>query len=250
MTELFIQPNWPAPSSIKSYTTLRHGGVSLPPYNGFNLGKNTGDDPQNINENCAILQETLQLPTEPLWIQQTHSTLVLPALPENKNKEADATFSIKDDQICVVLTADCLPILLCDRQGTFVAAVHAGWRGLSQGIIANTLSAIQPSLDEVLAWLGPAISQQHFEVGNEVRDIFIQQNPQAESAFIPSPAGRWLGDLYALARLQLQTLGVNAIYGGEYCTFSDKDKFYSYRRDIQKTGRMASLIWRSSSGRI
>ena len=249
-TQMFIQPNWPAPPWVKAYTTLRSGGVSTAPYHDFNLAMDIGDPPKHVEQNRLILQEKLQLPAEPIWIKQIHSDTVITASVENKYKQADASFSKEQDQVCTVLTADCLPILLCNRQGTFVAAIHAGWRGLNKGIIEKTVVAIQSEPDEILAWLGPAISQKHFEVGEEVRSSFIQQDPTAESAFIPSESGRWLGDLYALARLQLKKLGITAIYGGEYCTFIDKDKFYSYRRDAQKTGRMASLIWRCGSSTI
>lgn len=243
--QIFIEPLWPAPKTIKAYTTLRHGGVSPSPYAAFNLGENTGDNQLNIKENRNILKNALQLPVEPIWIRQIHGTKVLPAIPQNRETEADATYSTEIDQVCVVLTADCLPILLCDQKGQYVAAIHAGWRGLSQGIIGNTLSTAPSPPSEILAWFGPAISQKHFEVGNEVREIFIQRDPEAIHAFQPSPSGRWMGDLYHLARLQLQKLGVDNIFGGEFCTFAQKEQFYSYRRDDQKTGRMASLIWRS-----
>lgn len=249
-TQMFIQPHWPAPPWIKAYTTLRNGGVSTAPYNDFNLAIDIGDNTKDVEKNRVILQQTLKLPAEPIWIQQIHSNIVAQAIKENKNKQADATFSKEAEQICIITTADCLPILLCDRQGTLVAAIHAGWRGLHKRIIEQTIMAIQIQPEEILVWLGPAISQKYFEVGEEVRNAFVEVDADADSAFIRSASGRWMGDLYALARLQLKKLGVYAIYGGDHCTFDEKDKFYSYRRDAQKTGRMASLIWRCSSSKI
>jgi YfiH family protein len=245
-SQMFIQPDWPAPPWIKAYTTLRTGGTSPAPYNDFNLALDVGDKTEVVESNRVLLQQTLNLPTEPIWIKQIHSNIVIPALDENKHKQADASFSKNINQICAVLTADCLPVLLCDRQGSFVAAIHAGWRGLTNGIIEKTLFAIQPGNGQILAWLGPAISQKHFEVGDEVRDCFLQNDPSAASAFIPTKIGHWLCDLYTLARLQLKKIGISAIYGGEYCTFRDVDKFYSYRRDTRTTGRIASLIWRAN----
>ncbi len=239
-----IVPDWPAPAHVKAYTTLRTGGTSQAPYETFNLAKGVGDDEHAVKANRAILNDVLSLPNEPVWISQTHSTIVLPARPETKGKEADATFANQPEQVCAVMTADCLPIFLCDRSGTHVAAIHAGWRGLAHGIIENTLQTLNLSPENILIWLGPAIGPKVYELGEEVRDIFVCDDPQAEKAFVPSQnEGRWLGDLYALARLRLRRYGVSAIYGGEYCTYSDAARFFSYRRDGGKTGRMASLIW-------
>lgn len=246
-TQMFIEPEWPASQKVKAYTTLRTGGCSSPPYNDFNLAIDLDDKIEDVEKNRLILQQILQLPAEPIWIKQVHGNTVIPATPENRFKTADATFSKQTDNVCAVTTADCLPILLCDREATVVSAIHAGWRGLNNGIIKETLNAINIRNNNFLAWLGPAISQACFEVGEEVRSSFIQNDSDAEEAFIPSPNGRWLADLYALARLQLKKLGVTAIYGGEYCTFSNKSQFFSYRRDGAKTGRMASLIWISKA---
>ncbi len=222
----FIRPNWPAPSNINAYTTLRTGG---------NLA---------ALESRARLKNTLKLPSEPIWIKQTHSTIAIQALAENRDKEADASFTNQTNIVCAILTADCLPILLCNRKGTHVAAIHAGWRGLANGVIEVTLKALNLPSQEWLAWLGPAIGQLNYEVGPEVRQIFVDMNPESAEAFLPSVKhNHWLADLYKLAEIRLRKQGITAILGGEHCTYHDPKKFYSYRRDGQETGRMASLIW-------
>lgn len=242
----FIQPQWPAPSHIKAYTTLRSGGFSESPFDQFNLAEHVGDHTTHVQANRELLKKQLKLPNDPIWIQQVHGTQVVQALPENKEQEADAVFSHEANQVCAILTADCLPILICNQKGTQVAAIHAGWRGLVNGVIESTLTAMQAKNENLLVWLGPAISPANFEVGNEVREQFIDKHAEAIHAFIPSPNQRWLADLYALARLRLLKQGVTAIYGGGFCTYADSKRFYSYRRD-GKTGRMASLIWISDS---
>ncbi len=229
MTQFFIEPNWPAPANVKAYTTLRDSGVST-------LNKNNRID-------LDRLMQLLGLPQKPIKINQTHSTIALAALPENCNKEADAVFTNQPNQVCLVSTADCLPILVTNRQGSIAAAIHAGWRGLAKGIISHTLQTLNLPGADLLAWLGPAISQPCYEVGDEVREQFLATYPASISAFIPSIQGHWLVDLYAIARLQLAQLGVGAIYGGEYCTFSDPARFFSYRRDGKILGSMATLIW-------
>ncbi len=194
--------------------------------------------------------QSLNLPSIPCWLQQVHGTTVLEASPGEASLDhesypkADASYTHKPQIVCAVLTADCLPILLCNKQGTSVAAVHAGWRGLAAGVIEETLKKFTVSPDEILAWLGPAIGPQVFEVGPEVREQFMQMNAEAHLAFRPSPnPNRWLANIYFLAKQRLLKQGVNAIYGGENCTYSDTKQFYSYRREGEKTGRMASLIW-------
>ena len=234
-------PTWPAPAKVNAAVTTRTGGVSLPPYDSFNLGDHVGDDPQAVAENRRRLAEALKLPTEPRWLKQVHGTCVADASSCTKGCEADAAYTEKGGEVCVVLTADCLPLLLCDRSATRVAAVHAGWRGLLEGVIEQTVSALGPG-DELLAWLGPAIGPQAFEVGSEVREAFVVEDAAAKDAFISTQAGRYLADIYALARQRLHRVGVNAVYGGEHCTYSEPERFYSYRRD-GVTGRMASLIW-------
>ncbi len=239
-----ITPNWPAPLHIKACTTLRHGGYSEAPYVSFNLAQHVGDESRHVQANRALLTTLLALPTEPTWLEQTHSTIVVSAESHNRGKEADASFACESKQICVVLTADCLPILLCDRKGTCVAAIHAGWRGLANGIIGKTLDTLQLAPDDTLVWLGPAIGPTVYELGNEVRQQFIARQAETEKAFLPSSnPDRWLGNLYELAKLDFEHVGVSAIYGGDHCTYSDKERFFSYRRDGNKTGRMASLIW-------
>lgn len=245
--DIAIQPNWPAPKNVKAYATLRTGGVSLPPYQQLNLGRSTQDDPAAIAKNRALLQSVLALPSEPIWIKQTHSTTALPALPEHRLKECDATYTDQPNRVCIVLTADCIPVLLCHREGTHVAAIHAGWRGLANGVIEATLKNLNLPNNQLLAWLGPAIGPSAFEVGPEVREQFLHVHPEAEFAFVPSPNQRWLANLYALATLALQKQGVTDIYGGDHCTYSEPEKFFSYRRDGKESGRMASLIWFSDS---
>lgn len=239
-----IQPQWPVPSSIQAYSTLRFNDDLN---NHFNLALHVNDNSENVKNNRTYLKQWLKLPSEPVWLQQTHSTIVLPALPENENKEADASYSQQANQVCVVLTADCLPILLCQRQGKEVAAIHAGWKGLAKGIIQQTCLTLSSPGSELLAWLGPAIGQKQYEVGEEVRQQFIELDANAEKAFTRAKENTWLANLYTLARLQLEQQGISAIYGGDYCTYSDPQKFFSYRREGVKTGRMATLIWISNN---
>lgn len=227
--EFIIEPNWPAPAHIRAYTTLRDSGVSRPP---------------EIRLDRERLISLLQLPNEPIWINQIHSSIVLEALSENRNKEADASFTQEPQQICVVSTADCLPILLCHHNGSHVAAIHAGWRGLQKNIIAETVKALNLPGNEILAWIGPGISQTHYEVGEEIRNLFIENDPQTIQAFVPSVNQRWMADLYTIARMQLKKLGITAIYGGEFCTYTDDKYFFSCRREGKgKFGNIVSLIW-------
>lgn len=240
--EQFIIPDWPAPPRIHACTSTRLGGVSRPPYAGLNLAFHVGDAPRHVRENRTRLRQRLQLPHEPLWLRQVHGTCVVDGIHAPPEPEADGSFAGQPGIVCAVLTADCLPLLLCDRQGTRVAAVHAGWRGLSSGVIESAIDALQVPGENLLAWLGPAIGPSAFEVGPEVRSAFLAHDPRTASAFSPSPAGRWHADLYELARHRLHTQGVQAVHGGGMCTFADEGRFYSYRRD-KTTGRMASVIW-------
>lgn len=236
-------PDWPAPAPVRAWVTTRAGGVSLGAYAGLNLAAHVGDDPVAVAENRARLRAAASLPAEPVWLDQVHgrSVAVLGA-DSTAGIEADAAVTDCPQVVCAVLTADCLPVLLCDRAGTRVGAAHAGWRGLADGVLASTVAALDTSPDDLLAWLGPAIGPQAFEVGDEVRARFMLEDERAQAAFKPSPAGRWLADLYALARLALARAGVTAVWGGGDCTYGDSERFYSYRRD-GATGRMASLIW-------
>jgi len=240
----FIQPDWPAPENIKAYTTTRNTGVSEASYASFNLATHVNDNPQHVLKNRAILKQSLNLPAEPVWLEQVHGVCVLDTDNYSSN-QADAAFSTHIKQVCVVMTADCLPVLICNRQGTKVAAAHAGWRGLQAGIIERTIDALQEDPASCLLWLGPAIGAQAFEVGDEVREAFVNEMPTTAEAFVANRPGHWLADIYQLARIRLQKKGVNEIYGGGLCTYTDSSRFYSYRRD-NHSGRMASLIWRET----
>lgn len=237
----YLQPDWPAPQHIKAYTTLRSGWGGRNLQRDGNLGNNECDKP--FIEASQQLASLLHLPEEPIWILQTHSTIVIEATPENREQNADASFTAQPNRICAVLTADCLPVLICNKQGTHIAAIHAGWRGLSGGIIEKTIEALNQENENLLIWLGPAIGPQKFEVGKDVYDAFTSRHPESADAFIPRPDGKWLGNLYELARIRLKLMGITQIYGGDYCTYSQEDWFFSYRRDKGQTGRMASLIW-------
>lgn len=250
LNESFILPEWPLPANVRALTTTRLGGASLPPYDSFNLGCHVGDSTSHVQKNRNKLAAQCKLPNNRFqWLNQVHGDLACEALVDGVVREADASFTHKRNTVCVIMTADCLPVLLCDKQGRQVAAVHAGWRGLASGIIESTLAAFPQPLD-VSAWLGPAIGPSAFEVGGDVVDAFTRLSMSDEyalltkQAFVPhaSIKGKWLADLYLLARIRLQSLGVADIYGGEYCTWDNKSKFYSYRRS-GVTGRMASLIW-------
>ena len=235
-----IQPDWPAPPQVKCLMTTREGGVSQAPWTSLNLGDHVGDDPLHVAANRARLRR--QLPVGPGWLRQVHSARVV-ELGREPEPEADASFTREAGQVCAVLTADCLPVLLCDRAGSVVAAAHAGWRGLAGGVLEATVAAMQAPPEGILAWMGAAIGPQAFEVGDEVREAFVAQHPQAAAAFVSQPtAGKWLADIYQLARIRLAHVGVQAIHGGGRCTFSEADSFFSYRRD-GVTGRMAALIW-------
>ena len=243
----YIQPTWPAPKNIRAYTTTRNGGVSKPPYASLNFSTRTGDDLLAVNANREQLKHDLKLPSDPCWLGQEHTNIVFCANANNGSAHlvepiADASFTTQPSIVCAIQTADCLPILLCDCSGTAVATVHAGWRGMTVGIIEETIKAMKIPSTQLLAWLGPAIGPNVYEVGNEVRDIFIQKDPQARFAFKQCQGG-WLANIYLLGRQHLQNCGVTAIYGGEFCTFSQSDLFYSFRRNGAKSGRMASLIW-------
>jgi YfiH family protein len=235
-----LVPDWPAPATVHAAQTTRVGGVSKPPYDSLNLGAHTGDAPEDVAENRRRLHEHLRLPAEPAWLAQVHGTDVVAAAAGPAT--ADGSWTDQPGVVCTVMAADCLPVLLCDQAGETVAAAHAGWRGLAGGVLERAVAAMQRPPSRLLAWLGPAIGPDVFEVGEEVRAQFLQADPQANQCFRRSPQGRWLADLYALARRRLARAGVEAVYGGGFCTVRQRDLFYSYRRD-GRTGRMASLIW-------
>jgi len=237
----WITPEWPAPATVRAATTLRHGGVSGGGYAALNLGDHVNDDGAAVATNRERLVAALQLPAAPHWLTQVHGIDCVDAATAPPGCEADACFSSKPGVVCAILTADCLPLLLCDKDGSAVAAVHAGWRGLAAGVIESAIAAMGGGR-ELLAWLGPAIGPQHFEVGEEVRAVFVARDPAATGAFVPGEGGRWLADLYLLTRLVLEKQGVKSIHGGHWCTAGAPENFYSYRRD-GVTGRMATLIW-------
>ena len=243
LPEHLILPDWPAPPGVRAVSSTRQGGVSRPPYDRFNLAGHVGDDPACVAANRQGLRAMLDLAQEPAWLEQVHGVNVIAAETVTTPPAADAAWTREPGQACVVMTADCLPVLLCDRAGTVVAAAHAGWRGLAGGVIGATVAQMNTAAADLLAWLGPAIGPRAFEVGDEVRAAFLALDAGNAASFQPSPAGRWLADLYELARRQLRALGIDAIYGGEHCTFSEPELFFSYRRE-NRTGRMASLIWR------
>lgn len=238
----FLEPDWPAPANVRAVTTLRVGGSSTGPYASLNLATHVGDDPAAVAENRRQLREALNLSVEPAWLNQVHGVRVVEAEATTTPPAADASIATRAGQVCVVMTADCLPVVFCDRDGTRVGAAHAGWRGLVGGVLAATVDALQVPSRNLLAWLGPAIEQPAFEVGDEVREQFLARDPANAGAFEPNSRGRWQADLYRLARHELARLGVSEVYGGGFNCFADSTRFFSYRRE-QKTGRMATLVW-------
>jgi len=235
-----IVPDWPAPASVRALVTTRTGGVSAGAYASLNLATHVGDDPAAVAENRRRLRA--HLPAEPLWLTQVHGVTVVRADDAVEGAEADAAFTRRAGAVCAVLTADCLPVLLCNDVGTVVAAAHAGWRGLAGGVIEAAVRAMNEPPPRLLAWLGPAIGPQAFEVGAEVRAAFLAHSPDAAAVFTAKENGKWLADLYRLAEQRLNALGVERVFGGGFCTFNETERFYSYRRE-GNTGRMASLIW-------
>lgn len=238
-----IKPDWPAPLNIHAATTTRISGESRAPFNNFNIADHVGDDPKQVAANRKYLQQILQLPSPPRWLKQVHGNRVVNAENIKGEFEADGSVSTEADVVCAVLTADCLPVLLCDADGTRVGVLHAGWRGLAAGIIDKGIKSMDTDPREILAWMGPAIGPEHFKVGEDVFNVFVNLDTRARKAFKLIGAGRWQADIYELARLWLNANGVDQVFGGGDCTYSDDSRFYSYRRD-GKTGRMATLIWR------
>jgi hypothetical protein len=240
-----IVPDWPAPASVHAVVTTRcMPGNSQPPYDSFNLGLRSGEDENIVRANRALLERALQLPSSPRWLQQVHGDRSLRVTEEifDGEQQADAVFTTQPDIVLAILTADCLPILFCAEDGTEIAAIHAGWRGLSAGIVESTIARLRTPRSKLLAWMGPAIGRVSYEVGDEVRDAFVAKSPDSASAFVATRTGHWLCDLYALARQRLNAIGVEKIFGGNFDSLSDA-RFYSYRRDGARSGRFASLIW-------
>lgn len=238
----WIVPGWPAPRNVKALITTRPGGVSTGRYASFNLGDHVGDDPACVARNRALLKD--HLPSEPKWLKQVHGNRVVLADETLHPKEGDAAVARKAATVCAVLVADCLPVLLCDDAGTVVGLAHAGWRGLAAGVIEETVGAMGVPGRNLMAFLGPAIGPDSFEVGDEVRQAFLDHDKKSAFAFMPRDNGKWLANLYLLARQRLAEKEVRRVSGGERCTFSEPARFFSYRRD-GVTGRMAALIWMS-----
>jgi hypothetical protein len=244
----WIIPDWPAPARVRAVTTTRQGpGTSQPPHECFNLGARVGEDPGVTAANRAMLLRALGLPSGPAWLRQVHGTAVHEVRSARRvaggaEPEADAATTTVAGAVLAVLTADCLPVLLCADDGTEVAAVHAGWRGLRAGVIEAACARLRTPGPRLLAWLGPAIGPSAYEVGDEVREAFVADDAGAAAGFRAARRGHWYCDLYALARMRLARLGVERVHGGDHCTHRDAGRFYSYRRD-GVTGRMASLVW-------
>jgi len=241
-----LVPSWPVPAVIRAAFTLRTGGVSEPPFDDFNIAAHVGDDPRAVAENRRRLRHRLELPAEPVWLEQVHGQRVIDLDRQTSCDSlgpADGAVTRTAGSVCAVQVADCMPVLLAARDGSAVGAAHAGWRGLAGGVLEAAVRAMNTPGGELLAWLGPAIGQRHFEVGEEVRAAFLAADAGASVAFSANDRGRWQCDLYALARRRLAALGVNAIHGDSWCTFADRGRFFSYRRD-GRCGRMAALIWR------
>jgi polyphenol oxidase len=242
---LVLLPDWPAPAAVRAAFTLRAGGVSSGSYASLNLGRHVGDDALAVSENRRRVAAGLRLPAEPLWLSQVHGTAVVAAdemPPDATAPQADAALTRQPGRVLAVQVADCLPVLLAQRDAEAVAVVHAGWRGLAAGVIESTVAALGYDGDELHAWLGPAIGPAHFEVGEQVRAAFCAHDGEAAAAFVANQRGRWQCDLHLLARQRLSALGVRSIHGAPRCTYGESDAFYSFRRD-GTTGRMAALIW-------
>ncbi len=242
LREHCIIPDWPAPPNVRAVQTTRRGGVSVAPYDTLNLGAHVGDAPFAVARNRQLLTELL--PSEPVWLNQVHGTAVIDTEAAGcGTPQADACISRNKGAVCVIMTADCLPVLLCDEQGTVVGAAHAGWRGLCEGVIERTVGAMKVPPSSLMAWLGPAIGPTAFEVGGEVREAFIARQAQAAEAFVPARENnKYLADLYLLARQRLHALGITRIHGGGFCTCTDRERFFSHRRD-GVSGRMGTFIW-------
>jgi YfiH family protein len=257
----YLMPDWPAPAHIRAAFTLRTGGVSRAPYDSLNLGAAGSDAEERVAENRRRVRQALHLPAEPVWLHQVHGAAVVdidacPARVDTPRGDAariepvadaavptaDAAVTSRPGRVCVVRIADCLPVLFAATDGSKVAAAHAGWRGLAGGVLEATVGALAMEPARLVAWLGPAIGPQHFEVGEDVHRAFTVSDASAASAFVPNERGRWHCDLPALARLRLTRVGVSRIFGGNWCTYSDPARFFSYRRDGE-CGRMAALIW-------
>ncbi|MEM7210139.1 MAG: peptidoglycan editing factor PgeF [Pseudomonadota bacterium] len=244
MTLQFINPSWTAPPAVRACCTTRVGGVSEGQFAGFNLGIRSGDTPEHVAANRQTLKDSLDLTQEPSWIWQIHSARVVVADAVGDDEQADASWTSSKGTVCVVMAADCLPVLFAAQDGSCVAAAHAGWRGLSGGVLEAVIEALPVDASQLMAWLGPCIGASAFEVGEDVFSAFVRCNPDLEKYFVARAVpGKWLADLQGLARARLQAAGVQNITVERACTYSDPYRFFSYRRDGAQSGRMAGLIW-------
>lgn len=242
MTDAWLIPEWPVLPRVRAAVSTRHGpGVSQSPFDAFNLGARCGDDSQAVTMNRARLRVALALPSEPCWLRQVHGTQIV-VEPQHDEPQADIAATRTPGVVLAILTADCLPVLFCAEDGSEIAAAHAGWRGLSAGVLENTMATMQTPRAQTIVWLGPAIGPRSYEVGEEVRETFIAHDAVSSAAFSATRPGHWLCDLYELARQRLRNAGVSRIFGGGFDTFADP-RFYSYRRDGARSGRFTSLIW-------
>jgi YfiH family protein len=234
-----FSPDWPAPRNVRAFVTERGTGASS--YGSLNLALHVGDDPQRVAANRKRLREALSLAAEPTWLEQVHGARVLD-LDREQIAPADGAVTARAGVVCAVMTADCLPVALCTRDGRRAGVAHAGWRGLKAGVLPAAVRALGAHPEQVMAWLGPAIGPAAYEVGDDVRSAFVASDPAVERAFAPNARGRWQADLYALARNSLRGAGVEAIHGGGFCTFREAGRFFSHRREAP-CGRMATLVW-------
>jgi polyphenol oxidase len=237
-----LRPDWPAPRGVRAAFTLRAGGVSAAPYDSLNVGAHVGDAPACVAENRRRVCEQLGLPDEPAWLEQVHGTDVTELEGAAARAAADAVITRRRGRVCVVQVADCMPVLFAARDASVIGVAHAGWRGLAAGVLEATVSRLGTPAAQLVAWLGPAISAEHFEVGSEVRARFVGHDARAQQAFAANRRGRWQCDLAALVRQRLAALGLESLSGGAWCTYADRERFFSFRRD-GCCGRMAALIW-------
>lgn len=237
----WITPDWSAAKNIHAAVTLRTGGVSQSKFSSLNPAFHVNDEPECVQENRKVISQMLNLPSEPVWLEQVHSNRIVKADQLSHTAQADGSYTDQSAIVCVILTADCLPVLLATKDGKKIAAVHGGWRGLLAGVIKNAVNELGSK--DIIAWLGPAIGPDCFEVGSDVRNKFVSKYSVFDRAFRQKNQQKFLANIYQLAALELEILGITEVYGGEYCTMTEKEKFYSYRRDGE-TGRMATLIWR------
>lgn len=245
----FIVPEWPAPSNINAFSTTRLGGVSHAPYNGFNLAIHVEDELEAVTQNRALLQSALKLPSSPFWLDQRHTTKLIELTEDTTLSTpvppiADASWTTQKEAVSLVMTADCLPLLVTNKTGSLVSAIHAGWKGLADGIVEKSINRLPEMPENLLVWIGPAIGANAFQVGQDVFDAFVDEQPHLEAFFLPDiqQPSKYRANLPGLVKTILNQLGVQSVYGGELCTYEMDELFYSYRRE-GKTGRMASLIW-------